>query len=417
VTPFLKVTDVALYYFTLPRLVSTLNYLPFSFASKLLQTGQCLIMPETVSGKPKMISRRASVCEHSPSPPSGSFSESFKIDFLGALLIASFSIFPVKAFAMPEELIHIRCKEAIDYQGCIKASEPPASVAPRKEKNINKAKDKAKQSFKSQAERCKSSLRKYMDENYWFHLYDIDAACQLASRLFKSGQSNDYNQAVFVAGMARHAAAQNTSKKLGLPFWVRVNQCSVDFALKKLGPTGNFLSAQRYCFHIFKHHMLHGFVSINSEDPLGSAYLMDTVKQVKVRGSIGRYIEFKAISQNPYSGTPDVYVNGSPAQSQCSWGGSGSNYGWRGGWSNSGNCWSTEGTPDRVYKGLPAGIQKKLFYYLLDCKDRTFDRKGDALDAFGIEKKGWLDTTEDLIALEMHSAYCPIINALPASGS
>ena len=40
--------------------------------------------------------------------------------------------------------------------------------------------------------------------------------------------------------------------------------------------------------------------------------------------------------------------------------------------------------------GLPAGREVKIFNYLLDCQDGTFDRKGDKVNAKGYLMKGWL---------------------------
>ena len=56
--------------------------------------------------------------------------------------------------------------------------------------------------------------------------------------------------------------------------------------------------------------------------------------------------------------------------------------------------------------GLPAGREVKIFNYLLDCQDGTFDRKGDKINAKGYLMKGWLPIEEDLTAKAASRLFC-----------
>ena len=58
--------------------------------------------------------------------------------------------------------------------------------------------------------------------------------------------------------------------------------------------------------------------------------------------------------------------------------------------------------------GLPAGREVKIFNYILDCQDGTFDRKGDKVNAKGYLMKGWLPIEEDLTAKAASHLYCNI---------
>ena len=60
--------------------------------------------------------------------------------------------------------------------------------------------------------------------------------------------------------------------------------------------------------------------------------------------------------------------------------------------------------------GTPGGVERRSFRYQLDCKDLTFDRKGD-YSGFG--NKGWMSVGEDPTAQAVADRYCPIIDSVP----
>ena len=142
-----------------------------------------------------------------------------------------------------------------------------------------------------------------------------------------------------------------------------------------------------------------------------------SVKQAKIRNKYGRYISFTGLSTNEYEGTSGFTIPGTPGYLDCSWGGSGSSYyndGYgTGSWSSGGYCYGQEGTDPIDVPGSPAGVQKDYFTYLLDCEDKTFDRKGDISVSGSIYKKGWMETKEDSTAIYAEGVFCPIISSLP----
>ncbi len=76
-----------------------------------------------------------------------------------------------------------------------------------------------------------------------------------------------------------------------------------------------------------------------------------------------------------------------------------------GNYNNNSTCVIDQGTPDRVIPGEPARWANEWFDYLLDCKDKTFDRKNDGI--------GWQRLIEDPVAVEINREYCTAINTLP----
>ena len=144
---------------------------------------------------------------------------------------------------------------------------------------------------------------------------------------------------------------------------------------------------------------------------------INSLKQAKIRKKYGRYISFTGLSTNKYEGTSGFTIPGTPGYVNCSWGGSGSSYydyGYgSGSWSSGGNCYGQEGTDPIDVPGSPAGVQKDFFTYLLDCEDKTFDRKGDIAVSGSIYKKGWMEVKEDNTAIYAEGVFCPIISTLP----
>ena len=137
----------------------------------------------------------------------------------------------------------------------------------------------------------------------------------------------------------------------------------------------------------------------------------NSIKQEKIRNKYGRYITFYGRSTNSYSGET---IAAKPGFIDCDWGGSGSasynkEYG-SGSWSSGGYCYGEEGTPEKV---IPGGIDRQYFKYSLDCKDKTFDRKGDRVDYSGGLKKGWMKINNDPTAVLAEYLFCESISELP----
>ena len=64
----------------------------------------------------------------------------------------------------------------------------------------------------------------------------------------------------------------------------------------------------------------------------------------------------------------------------------------------------------RYNPGTHGGVERRSFRYQLDCKDLTFDSKGD-FDGFG--NKGWMNVSEDPTAMAVADRYCPTIDSVP----
>ncbi len=135
----------------------------------------------------------------------------------------------------------------------------------------------------------------------------------------------------------------------------------------------------------------------------GFTYRKSTIKQLKIRDRYGRYITFWGRSINDYSGTPGYYNPGSPGSINCStnsFGSTATTY-----------CNRTGYIAPSYSPGTQGGTQKRWFEYELDCRDRTYNRKGDI--SAGAFKKGWQDVYYDKTARAVADIYCPKINSLP----
>lgn len=144
-------------------------------------------------------------------------------------------------------------------------------------------------------------------------------------------------------------------------------------------------------------------VSDDVEIEYGFTYRKSTIKQLKIRGSYGRYITFWGRSVNDYSGTPGYYNSGSSGVINCntnSFGSTATTY-----------CNRTGYIAPSYTPGTQGGTQKRWFEYQLDCRDLTYNRKGDI--SAGAFKKGWQDIYYDKTARAVAQKYCPKINSLP----
>ena len=135
----------------------------------------------------------------------------------------------------------------------------------------------------------------------------------------------------------------------------------------------------------------------------GFTYRNSSVSQLKIRGSYGRYLSFWGRSKNEYQGTSGSYNPGSAGSVNCT----STSYGYG---STSTNCSRSGYVAPSYTPGTSGGIQARWFEYELDCRDRTYNRKGDK--AKGLINKGWMDVYYDPTARAVADKYCPIINSL-----
>ena len=114
----------------------------------------------------------------------------------------------------------------------------------------------------------------------------------------------------------------------------------------------------------------------------GFTYFPQSVRQLKVRERYGRYLFFIGRSQSEYSASSGTFLPGSPGSTSCNTFGTYT------------SCVPIGGVAPSYIPGQPGGVQKRQYIYHLDCKDLTFDRKGDLANARG-RKHGWIDVYYD----------------------
>ena len=96
------------------------------------------------------------------------------------------------------------------------------------------------------------------------------------------------------------------------------------------------------------------------QTPARFSYESETVKQLKIRDSYGRYLTFRGRTDNEYEGTDGYYESEGKIYSEC----------------DEGEC-TTFWEPPTYIEGTEGGIENKTFVYELDCRDKTFNRIGD----------------------------------------
>ena len=139
--------------------------------------------------------------------------------------------------------------------------------------------------------------------------------------------------------------------------------------------------------------------TVNVETPSTYSHQDTSVRQLKIRGRYGRYITFIGRSTNSWQGTSGYYNPGSQGSVSCSTYGSYT------------SCNRIGYVAPSYSPGTVGGSANRNYVYELDCRDLTFDRKGDK--ARGIRKRGWMSVLEDPTANAVAQRYCPIIDSLP----
>ena len=133
-------------------------------------------------------------------------------------------------------------------------------------------------------------------------------------------------------------------------------------------------------------------------------YKPSSVRQMKVRGSYGRYISFVGTTLNEYAGKPASYNPGMPGRKVCN-----TTYGFNK-QTKTTTCQQVGYVAPSYTPGTPGGVERRSFRYQLDCKDLTFDRKGD-FSGFG--NKGWMGVDNDPTAQAVADRYCSTTHNLP----
>ena len=146
--------------------------------------------------------------------------------------------------------------------------------------------------------------------------------------------------------------------------------------------------------------------TVDVAEPKPYNYDPESVMQLKIRGSYGRYLTFIGKTVNEYAGTSGYMTPGSPGSVRCT-----TSPGF-GAYSSSYTTCSRSGYVAPTYiPGTPGGVQNRKYRYELDCQDMTFDRKGDY--AGGMSNKGWMSVDNDPTAQAVANRYCSSIESLP----
>ena len=143
---------------------------------------------------------------------------------------------------------------------------------------------------------------------------------------------------------------------------------------------------------------LTGTVDVEVPKEAPYSYEEYSILQLKVRGEYGRYLTFIGTSKNEYQGTSGYYSPGSPGTLNCTT------------YNTYTSCNRTGYIAPTIIAPTAGGTQQRKWRYELDCKDMTFDRKGDI--SSGMRRKGWMNVDEDPTAKEVARKYCPIIHTL-----
>ena len=148
-------------------------------------------------------------------------------------------------------------------------------------------------------------------------------------------------------------------------------------------------------------------VDVEVTAPSDHNYRASSVRQQKIRGAYGRYLTFVGTTLNEYAGSPSSYNPGSPGRRVCDTTISPN------GLTKTTNCRQVGYVAPSYNPGRKGGVERRSFRYQLDCKDLTFDRKGD-YSGFG--NKGWMKVSTDPTAQAVADRYCATIDSVPKQG-
>lgn len=296
---------------------------------------------------------------------------------------------------------HELCKDARDYLGCVKSqssntrkNEKATAVKPSKE--IKDCHNSAEEAISSKPGFAKYAEKRNKIPEICATLveYEASAKAKSTNKTIKSEVGSCIIHGIFNDWPA--AGARDTCICVG------------DFTSTNREYSGG--QALKYCLTKARNSIVAGFRLLSDKEGLRFGYREETITQAKIRGGYGRYISFTGRSESTYSGSSGFIIPGKEGFIDCRYSGSGNILGWSAG----GGCYGESGTQPIYVPGEAGGVQSGIFSYLLDCRDKTFDRKGDLQSASG-GRKGWMDISEDPVAAYVADAYCPIIKTLPTS--
>lgn len=330
----------------------------------------------------------------------------FKIYALACFLTSSAAASAVSAH------VHALCKEAKDYQGCVKAQigssnslKSKTTDAQAGEQNkciaqgeIALAADPVLLRYANNKDRlgiaCSSALEAY-------HSFLNDQSLGFMAIPQKEKSAKDVWACVMQGVLGAADGVPN-------PVQASKGVCYCNIAFNAKNPSVSEKASQDFCLSLYRAGEVAGFRLLSDKAGLRYGYRESSIRQVLVNGSYGRYLSFLGRSESGYSGSSGYVIPGTPGYINCGYSGGGS----LNGWSSGGSCYGQGGTSPLYVPGQSGGVQAGIFPYLLDCRDKTFDRKGDVSDVYG-GRKGWMDISEDPVASAVAQAYCPIIEVLP----
>ena len=339
-----------------------------------------------------------------------------KLPLIASLTLAFVS--PVNASVDPE--VHKMCLNARDYQGCIKAQKTNSKQNINHSKRYKKAFSKCLKEMPLKyvwlAGRSKESIKRACQS-----LAKLDSETYRDRYFYFKGEKFNLQNAYENCLLSSVTNKKNKERRDLIPISEETCACNASAIENLSGKTrkdGKMETGSIYkaCNIKSRYSSVYGGMRyfIKRED---GKYLMDfgvreaSLKQAKIRNQYGRYISFNGRSKNAYTGE---YIPGERGYIDCDWGSSGSLYGdansVAGGYSSSGGCYGQDSTPSIT---IPGGVDVGVFKYLLDCKDKTFDRKGDRISVSGAAMKGWQDVSSDSTATFVADVYCPLISTLP----
>jgi len=129
--------------------------------------------------------------------------------------------------------------------------------------------------------------------------------------------------------------------------------------------------------------------------PSPFSYESTSLKRLPLGGKTMRYIGFTGHTTIVLPAKPARFNAGKPGTVRC----------------DRNSCWRDGYVEPSFVSGEPERSIRKFFDYQLDCKDRTFNRVGDA-SVPGNFAKGWQSVTTDPTALAVETTWCPRIDQL-----
>ena len=136
--------------------------------------------------------------------------------------------------------------------------------------------------------------------------------------------------------------------------------------------------------------------NVRVEGPSTYTYRDDTLANLRIRGSYGRYLRFIGRAPVQKSG---YWLPGSPGGETCTFT---PGFSWKGGSREPTRNCSTSGGTSASY--IPPSTIHQEWDYEIDCLEKTFDRRGDEL--------AWMNINNDPVANTVFRKYCPKINTL-----